>query len=227
MAKTKRAPGVEATLLVYDIPKRAKVRNPSYRLRRIGVRINKSNWVLPTGSIPYKLLDDIVTRTNGAASYHTVEFKTSETPKLLAMAAAALRNELKEAILRMKAKKAAADKVAQDDMDDLKSLRRYLAEVREARSRVEKLAEDFASAASAFGFELSRATVAQLRTEINAISLAAHNKAKVYVKMVEKAKGLGEYVYSVAKIDGIPPLILADYLEENGEDASAARRVFK
>src|SRR5262245_48934287 len=55
----------------YDIPEWSDAVNPSGRLRRLGTRINYSDWVLAEGSVPYHLLDQL--RTEGVR-WHLIPF---------------------------------------------------------------------------------------------------------------------------------------------------------
>src|SRR5262245_23019408 len=79
--------------LTYDLPEAANIRNPSYRLRRIGWRINKSDWAMAEESTPYHLIDEL--RAQGA-SVHVVRFDEGESSTLAGMAAAALLKDIEE-----------------------------------------------------------------------------------------------------------------------------------
>ena len=82
----------KAVLAVYDIPdaKKKFIRNPSPILRRIGVRINLSAWIIPVHLIPWPKFNDI--RGAGAA-LEVVEFAEHEYDKLKILAREALEKE--------------------------------------------------------------------------------------------------------------------------------------
>src|SRR5438552_1177899 len=84
------ASDLRACLLIYDIPERSAVANPSRFLRRLAVRVNLSCWVIPEGDVPYARLNEMAT---GGATWHVVRFDAAEAGKLVAMAAAAIRRE--------------------------------------------------------------------------------------------------------------------------------------
>src|SRR5687767_14905134 len=88
---------LQACLLIYDIPERSSVPNPSRRLRPIAVRVNLSCWVIREGDIPYALLHEMAA---GGAMWHVVRFDASEGPKLVGMAVEAMKRDIRDAMQR-------------------------------------------------------------------------------------------------------------------------------
>jgi hypothetical protein len=78
---------LQACLLIYDIPERSGVRNPSRRLRSIAVRVNLSCRVSREGDVPYALLGQMAA---GGATWHVVRSDADEGVKLVGMAVRAL-----------------------------------------------------------------------------------------------------------------------------------------
>jgi hypothetical protein len=70
-------------LLVYDIPAKSKLRNPSMLLRRWGARVNLSCWVLPTRNLALLPLKEW---EEHGATVEVVEFDESERDKVIALA---------------------------------------------------------------------------------------------------------------------------------------------
>lgn len=79
---------MNSVLLVYDVPSSLKIANPSPVLRRWGVRVNLSAWIIPTHLVPTEYLDEL--RDKGVRM-HLVEFAEKEQAKIIEFA----REELK------------------------------------------------------------------------------------------------------------------------------------
>lgn len=80
-----------ATMLVYDIPQGSKIPNPSDVLRRRGVRINLSCWIIPDDRVPFTLIDEL---KKGGAVVYTVHYDTMELDKIKALAFDLLKQEV-------------------------------------------------------------------------------------------------------------------------------------
>lgn len=81
---------MKAVLIVYDIPADRKIRNPSGRLRRVGVRLNLSAWMVREEHIPWDLLGEM--RAAGAR-VETVRFDERDADRIKALARGALEDE--------------------------------------------------------------------------------------------------------------------------------------
>lgn len=76
-----------AVLFVYDIPSKSDLPNPSNQLKRIGIRVNLSCWVIPESRVPYDLIREL---DAGGATTEVVRFDESEREKLERLAKNAL-----------------------------------------------------------------------------------------------------------------------------------------
>lgn len=88
---------MRALLLYYDIPQASKIANPSGQLRKCGIRVNLSCWVIPEHRMPWDYLREHLS----GVSWNTVRFDESEKEKLLDMARDALRRESARVIQSM------------------------------------------------------------------------------------------------------------------------------
>lgn len=214
--------GLRPCLLIYDIPQRSGVTNPSARLRRIAVRVNLSCWVIPESRIPYHLLSDM---GNGGAVWQVVRFDDSEAGKLVKMAQAAMQRELDAAIARVRRSEGnAAEQMQGAEVDPAIAARNYQTRMRAALRRVERRAEDFRAAAGVFGIDPN---VINPLTAITAIKAGMEARAKAYVEAAQTAREQGqEWAAQAAQSDNLPVGVLADLVEENGGDVTALRDAF-
>jgi hypothetical protein len=88
---TKLEAGTRYALLVYDIPSKVYIPNPSALLRRWGARVNKSCWVLPTANVALVPLKEWVEK---GAIVEVVEFGEHEVEKVVAIARRAITGEV-------------------------------------------------------------------------------------------------------------------------------------
>ena len=96
----------------YDIPSSLKIANPTAKLRSLGIRMNKSVWVMPEHCVPHGYLDEI--REAGAAVY-IVRFDEAEQGKLLEMARRALESEAARIVKGMEESIARAERIMQPE----------------------------------------------------------------------------------------------------------------
>lgn len=111
---------MRAHLLVYDIPQKAKMGNPSYHLRHYGVRVNLSAWIIPDNRIAMVPID--LWREKGA-KVELVRFDERDGETIIRLAREALKLEITtmEESLRdgIKAIRDALAKVASGDEEAL------------------------------------------------------------------------------------------------------------
>jgi hypothetical protein len=112
---------VRAHLLVYDIPAKSKVPNPSGTLRRWGVRVNLSAWIIPDKNVPLLPIEEW--RSRGVTA-ELVRFDENDGETIMRLAREALvrecttmRTDLDEGITEIKA---AFDDAASGDDEALK-----------------------------------------------------------------------------------------------------------
>lgn len=216
---------MQACLLIYDIPEASRVPNPSGFLRRMAVRINLSCWVVPEGDIPYARLNEMAA---GGASWHVVRFDAAEAGKLVAMAAAAIRRELRDALRRAKRSAARAAAALESGKS---SVGKYTEQARAQVSRVKRLMRDLKQAAERFEIAPESLPLTQAARGVDAIQAAMHTRARLYAEAAEQARGqataAGEGMANAAAADTVPAGVLADFIEEAGGDAAALREVFQ
>jgi hypothetical protein len=220
---------MKAVELTYDIPKKSGLTNPSPVLRRVGFRVNFSTWALPQEKVPYPLLAAL---TEGGARWTIVKYDAGEADKLIGMAVEALRQEVARAgrsaeqsceRARERIEVALRAEGATPDATEAES-ERYWRRCRSALRRAERLLEDAERAALSFGVGGSVRTD-EMDNHVVALRHACKAQAAVYAEMARAVRGTP---LEAAAADGeVPPLVLADFVEEECEqDASAARVAF-
>lgn len=207
VAETAETRNLNACMLIYDIPDTADVPNPSRVLRRLGVRVNLSCWVIPESDVPYTTLHAL---TEGGATWHTVRFDASEARKLVDMAVAALRRELADAVARAEASRDGADAqlaASSDDPDRAEAY--YLRRAASIAERCRELQDDLAAVAGRFGIDPEQFGAAAAETAVAAISAGMHARAAEYAAAVKAAKAAG-----MGDVDGVPAAVMQDVLRD-------------
>lgn len=227
------AANLKARLLIYDIPEGAEldgrpVLNPSGFLRRIGVRVNLSCWVIPEGDIPYNLLNNL---RQAGATWHVVRFAPEEGRKLIEMAVESLRREVSEAIRRSEAARAGAeDQLAQErDMTDpsevAKAESRFLRRAEGIQDRYETLTAELTAGATKFGINPRTLNLNAANAAVQAIKAGMEIRAEAFAAAAKAAKANGTQTGAIlgqmAQQDAVPAYVLADHLRDNGQDAEA------
>lgn len=217
---------LQACLLIYDIPERSSVPNPSEDLRHIAVRVNLSCWVIRYGDIPYSLLHQM---KDGGASWHVVKFDAGEAAKLAAMAIDALKRDIRDAIRRARDSQRRAESRISEGAD-AEEVARFVQRGREAVSRLRKLLTDFRAAAERMGLDTGSLTLDKAGTAVNALHTLYARRARLYSEAASTASGTGtadgRAMGSAARADQLPAGILADFLDDNGADGAALRDAF-
>lgn len=220
---------LQPCLLVYDVPTRLKIANPSGRLRRLAFRINLSCWVIRRTSIPYAYLNRIA---NQGVKWRVVSFDAGEAANLVSMAIENIKSEIREAVRRAKK----ADQRAEDargnneigDEDHAKAARTNV-------KRLKKTLQDLRHAASQFGIHESSIGYADAVASVAAIDAGMKAKCAAYANLATHARKLrtaeGNAIADAVERDLIPAGIAADFVEErckNGElPAKRARFLFE
>lgn len=193
---------MSTSLLIYDIPKRLGVPNPSPRLRRLGFRANGSCWVLRSCDVPWAYLHSLTEK--GVREWHVVEFAEGEGNKLALMAVHYLTREvdrLRNSILKSEARMA-------DDPDYARKLRRAL-------RRVENELGDAQRAAEAFGVGLEPDSLREALETFQGLRMRSGVKAQAMSQAVAALET------PLAGADGVPAEVVADLLLDQGLDAQA------
>lgn len=215
---------IRASLLIYDIPQRSNLANPSPFLRRMAVRANLSCWIIPTHLIPYSYLNELA---DGGATWHVVQFDTNESEKLLKMARESIAREMRAALNR--ARKAAQDAaVAYENPEEgeTPTIANFEERVHRAVRRAEEVLRDLETAAGVFSIERSATPVAWAFEQATMIQTAAHERAKRYAEAAVTLRRIdpinGDGLANAAEADELPAGILADALDEAGASTEAA-----
>lgn len=217
---------MNASLLVYDIPDASGVANPSGRLRRLGVRVNLSAWVIPTSDIPYAFLHRLAAR---GVTWHAVKFDASEGDKLIELATSAIKLELQRGIAS--ARRSAADAAAELETADEPAAAelRFNRQTRAIVARVNKLIKDMRECAGRFGVDIGeRALTAE--TAVVRIKAGMHERARIYAEaagLIRKATGNpNDPMAAAIDADRAPHYAAADYLADHGGDSSPLQEAF-
>lgn len=215
------------SFLMYDIPEVSELSNPSARLRRCGVRINLSCWVVPTDNLPHALLLELA---EGGATWHTAPFADQAGENLGRMAATMLGKEIEETAKRLQESMERYGDQLDADLEEgetaEKRAKAYQTKCRAAIRRLERLMDSAAVGAAAIGLDPEVVRFAGIRNVANSLRSAAHVRAAAYVNAVSRIDD-DNPLAAVAKEDaGLPAYVVADVLEEQGEDASDLRDTF-
>lgn len=221
-------------LLVYDIPERSGIENPSNFLRAFAIRINLSCWIVGENDIPYVYLRRIESQ---GAKWRIVKFDAGEGNSITQMALDAIHGEI--AAVRERTARVcerAAERASQEaernrTYDSLKTYRRRVAaQLKAMRRNLNSLK----AAAARFGVDVSgRFTSAN--DYLRSLHTVCLQRAKTITDTVTElnrqsgghpsttAAGLANAVQTHQGQDTTPILVSADYLDENGKPRLAAR----
>lgn len=210
-------------MLMYDIPETAKVANPSYRIRQRGMRLNKSVWIVPTTAVPHNLINEL---REAGSSVVTAPYDMAASRTLLAAAIDFANREIAETHKR--AQQSARAAIAEMDNDEgnpnaaRRTCERKLANIVKRLQTLEgemKVGADVFGLSGAINFaELHRAA-ATVRTVTEARSaLFAAATAALGAINTTDAKAL----HAAAVADAVPPVVVADYLMEHGDEEAQA-----
>lgn len=148
-------PFKQAVMLSYDIPSGVKWGLDHRKvLRKIGLRINLSDWILPAERIPTKLIEQM---ENRGANVHVLRFDETDAPKVKRLAIERLQQQIKdlrdrlgESLDEAASKLKQAEKEQSADLSEkavlyaraaLKRTERYIAEATEAATAFDILGE--------------------------------------------------------------------------------------
>lgn len=213
--------------LSYDIPDRSNIQNPSPFLRRRAARIQLSVWVVSEANMPHARIQSW--RERGANVY-VVKFDAAEAENLIVMVHEGLKREAE--IAKKRAEKAieSAEKAMSESKDGADSaFASFEFKCQKALKRVETIMGDLEHAAGLFGIDAESVPTVNCLSAVRALQQSAFRRAEHYVEMAKAAAqigGEGQHIADLAQADEMNPLVLANYLEDNGVDASEARDAF-
>lgn len=223
---------MQACLLIYDIPETSEVENPSNEFRRIAVRVNLSCWVIPFDNIPWTILHNMNER---GATTHIVKFDSSENEKLLTMCVSAIRADIRDTLERARlAMNRAGQSLLKPDPDANKEELRqsHLKYVKKSKSIVKRLRgflADMAIVSEQFGIGSTTIDLPQATQAIFSLQSVMHERAKMYVQSINRLQnelGKTNPIVRTAKRNGIPAVVMADYMDDNGLNGKPLRDLF-
>lgn len=219
-------PSLQASLLVYDIPEKSKLANPSGRLRSRGIRINLSCWVIPVGNEPWTLLDQL---KRGGATWEMARFDAGDAGKLMAICINALKTDIKKAFESTARCVTAAQEAATAAVDAKKATVKYAKRTGGAVRRLKSLLSDFEKVAAAFGIDPQKTlSIGEAKTAVDSLSGVVKARADVYAKAVADCKELATVdalaLATAAGNDMVPWQVMADFLDEHHNGAGEALR---
>lgn len=214
---------MSASLLIYDIPENAGIKNPSWELRRWAFRINLSCWVIRTADIPYGLLGRMQKK---GATWHAVKFDAGEDEKLVAMAVDAINSELQKAIDRGEASEGRAVRLGDRLEDSDARFRAYRKRSGAINRRLARMIKYAQEAAGRFGIETERFSLAAHMDRVNLLWVAMQRRARAYSEAAEKlaAESPGDPMAAALHADAVPAAVAADYIDDRKDGAGAELR---
>lgn len=217
----------QACLLIYDIPDESGFPNPSNILRSIAVRVNLSCWVIPESSIPYTLLNEMEAV---GCTWHTVKFDASEGDKLRRMAVDAITREITEAITRAETSYTRALRKFQRSKESPeKAQSTYMKVIGQIDRRMNRLQRQLRRVTTEFGIEQSAIPLTRLTRATVTIQDKVKARCRLYadaIRQLQSINGVRDPMAQAGRVDGVPALILADYMDDRGLDSSKLRAAF-
>lgn len=196
-----------------------------------GIAFPKSGsvWVMKTTVVPWTLLHEL---TEAGHTWDVQKLDATETEKTLVRAVRELSKKVEAARARCEESLASAERKAATATEEAggnsvaidEARKAYTVHCQRALRKAEQRLADAAAAAAAFGVELGLPLVLS-RSAVEGLRSLAHAKARSYAQMAEQARGTP--LADAAANNEVPPMILADYVEEKCDgDATAAREAF-
>jgi hypothetical protein len=211
------ATGLRLTMLMYDIPERSNVTNPSGRLRRIGMRINKSVWIVPTESVPQYLVNELIT---AGAAVITAPYDVEASKNLLVAAVAFANRELSEAVSRAEASR----QDAEDEFNRNGKRGIYDRKIAAISKRLKALAEEMEAGAKVFGV-VGGMNFQNIRQAATAISNTTAVRAAVYANAANTLRTINTpdavAMAVAAENDQAATYAMSDMIRESGNEQEA------
>jgi hypothetical protein len=240
-------------MLNYDIPEGTGVRNPSYRLYEVGIRLQLSCWILPESDIPKALfhqmaervwsLDRINPRTGRRMEFQWdyAPFDPAAAGSLLRMAQRSLEEQVHAAKMRAQASYEAAlarldeqEEEARANGTPMSVPERKKAEraLRRAANvnvkKNEKLFKRLRETGARFGIDTSGIGAESAFAAIQAAGAAVKERCRVFAEATKELERLdpNNLVAKAARRDQAPEWVLFDALDEAGGNALPYRAAF-
>lgn len=234
-----------ACLLIYDIPDEAPIANPSGLLRRFGIRVNLSCWVIREKHVNHPdVLACLQNMQANGATWHTVKFQIGETDKLVDMAIAAVHRDVRQTVASIRV---AVEREENRFWDQTVSLadreKRYKTAARAAVRRGLKMIADIRTACERFGIvaNVYGGFLDAMSGNVSSFDATVKARCETFVTAVRSARRAtrtgtrsanknAEIKAAVRAVESqsMPADIFADFMEENEiEGAAELREAFK
>lgn len=236
-----KTPEVAASLVFYDIPEGATdpdspdpdrptpLRNPTWFMRRVGVRLNLSCWAVPTARIQ-SILPELDRLTRAGANWNAIPFDPGAGKTILAAVVASITREITGAVGRMPESAASMGRyletsTASPENTEKAARRRAAAVV----ARTAELVADLEEAARGFGIDPRTLDLARTMAAAEATRVGMEERARVYyaAQMRLRAEGGNAAVaaaMTAPDADVTTALIAADALDDVEYGAGADLR---
>lgn len=212
-------------LLVYDVPTRSGVANPSARLRRIAFRVNLSAWVIRESDVPRAYLARLATR---GVKWRIVRFDPSEAANLIQLGIENIKSELRAAVSRARA---AAARYAADFESNESTTTDFVRQARTQVKRLRKLLVDLQAAGMRFGITATQLNLSAATAACEAINAGMREKCFAYANSAEILRDTktkeGQALAALVDADEVPAEVVADWLRDRdtAETTRAADRL--
>lgn len=234
-------------LLNYDIPSnRPDIVNPSNRLRRIGIRLTLSCWLMAEGDLPYTMLNEMTApryvpvvdqdgiavldeegqprmRRLRGAKWHVVPFDPNAAESLVTMATEAMRHEIREAVERAyETAEAASRRIEGAEGDPAKAQERYEKDVEKINAKLKETLADLECAAQRFGIDVHAINLHNAQQTADTLRSAFSTRCRLYAEACRRVRLSGvsgaHAIADAVDRGSMSPLVMADWLEENDEE---------
>jgi hypothetical protein len=211
--------------MAYDIPVGAEVANPSRFLRRRGVRVNLSCWLIPEANVPYHLINEM---TEAGCTVRVVRFADEEAANIAEWARQAIVDEVARRLRRARQSIEQADaQAAADDVPADERARQYRRRALAAERRARRMLEALAEGARAFGLDTSGLTITAASRALDRVHAGVEARCLAYAEGAREAGRRGRPdMARAAREDVADPGILADLIEERGGNHEQLRAAF-
>lgn len=208
-------------MLMYDIPDSAEIANPTGWLLPIAVRINKSVWVIQEDDIPHRLLANL---EREGATWYTLPFDVRAMGDITKLVVESLTKEIRDTVARSRqAIGGMMHALETSDAPITKALAKYRTQTNATVKKLGKTLQSLRSAARCFAVPPERIGYAKAASSLGSLKTAVLAAGKAVLEAAAELEGVepGSLMAKAARNGKVPPGILADYLQDQGRDATA------
>jgi hypothetical protein len=199
-----------------------RVPSPCPELYPRAIHLDGSNWIIKTNLIPWNLLNGIV---SAGGKFWTYKFDPSEQQKLMSDAVESIKREIVEATERLNESLTRMDeKDVADPAVTFQERNKRLTQRKQIVKRLTELTKKLEKACKEYGIDLKQ-QLENARLFADGLTINNYSRAAAMATLTSLATGT--QMEDAAKADEVSPGVLADYIEDNGGDATAARVAFR